>query len=119
MNSDDDFDDIICSNAHEYINTLSLGNELWWQESKLHSKCNWIFRGHSDCQYELIPSLYREKQGIREYENTINLMFDKIITTIPCIKSALSNTAKTHIPNEAKQNFFCMIFCVLDLLKYI
>ncbi len=68
--SDDfnDFYDIVeCATAEELLSKLRLSNRDWWEYKSLDRRDSqfnrgWLFRGHGDSGWELIPSAWREDQ---------------------------------------------------------
>ncbi|QQS51104.1 MAG: hypothetical protein IPM71_16350 [Bacteroidota bacterium] len=45
-------------NAREYLNFIRKSNDFWWNEN--YEKCEWIFRGQWNSNWNLKPSAWRE-----------------------------------------------------------
>lgn len=91
----------LCETEQEYLNTLSLTNDSWWEKD---NQCDWIFRGQKSSD-RLIPSLYRNRGKTSEL--TDNHVFDNtyrnLIYGIPNLSTVIVNIIETtvqHIKDE-------------------
>lgn len=48
--------------AREFLDALRPSNDLWWEAQSID--CPWVFRGHSDASWNLLPAAWRSNCGI-------------------------------------------------------
>ena len=68
-------------------------------------QCNWIFRGQSDTNFELQPSIYRVQNGMPVYKNILLNLTSQFVSGVPDMESAITNRVKCYNKlEEAHQN---------------
>ena len=72
--------------AETFLDQLRRSNKDWWDGDEQNASCRWVFRGHKDANWELIPSAFRDMefnelrpliQSIKRNENFSNPWFLK------------------------------------------
>lgn len=73
--------EIACETAHEFVDYLRLSKEHWGDLSSSYSP--WLFRGQTDSEWEMIPSLYRENAIIEDLKENTKRNFVKQLNSKP------------------------------------
>ncbi|WP_392537587.1 FRG domain-containing protein [Legionella sp. 227] len=99
------------------MNELSLANKRWYEDKDIN--CNWIFRGHNDSTYDLIPSLYRDTKYLDKFDEIIGDFIPGVPT--PGLRAAISNIiASTSLQDEFKErleNIIKSVFIEIRLIE--
>ena len=45
--------------AESFLNHFRRANSTWWDDQHNGNNCSWVFRGHQDASWELVPSAFR------------------------------------------------------------
>ncbi|WP_156412229.1 FRG domain-containing protein [Bosea sp. Root483D1] len=48
--------------AREFMEALRPSNDLWWEDDD--AACPWVFRGHGDASWKLLPAAWREGNSV-------------------------------------------------------
>ncbi|MGQ3890949.1 hypothetical protein [Legionella sp. CNM-4043-24] len=106
-----------CNTADGFLNELSLANKRWHEKNDI--SCNWIFRGHNDSSYDLIPSLYRDTTYLNQFDKIIGDVIPGVPT--PGLRSAISNIiSSTSLQDEFKnrlENIIKSAFVEIRLIE--
>ncbi len=61
--------------AETFLSNFRRANTRWWDDSNGSNNCSWVFRGHQDASWKLVPSAFRDLE-----KNSLRPLIEKIKT---------------------------------------
>lgn len=87
--------------ARTYLDYLRKSEEHWWKDSDNSIECPWVFRGHWDSDWKLLPTAARAQfEGVPEFKK----VYDKLKTETAVKYSDWNNLHRFNVDDGLPQD---------------
>lgn len=94
-------DDGAIFTAKSFLNHLRKSNDYWWEKHDNKEVCPWVFRGHRDVEWRLIPSAFRDLS-----HNPLSPLIDKVIEE-ELIRESFFNEGSSEFKSATSRYVAC------------